>query len=68
MNNAAYKDGYEVGKRRGGDINIIKRAIRDCQEMGWDYLLSYFLGQQDAIQSNPSNRQEILDGSSKMEE
>ena len=45
----AYRDGYEVGTRRGGDPEVIKKAIDDCRSMGWNYLLSYFTGQLDAL-------------------
>lgn len=49
MNKSAYNDGYLVAKRRGGNLQSIKGAISDCNDMGWNYLMSYFEGQAAAI-------------------
>jgi len=54
MNQVAYRDGYEVAKRRcqehrEPDIESLKLAIDDCKEMGWYYLGSFFRGHLDAI-------------------
>ena len=49
MKTQAYHDGYETGKRMGGDLRVLERAIADCEEMGWFFLLAYFRGKADAI-------------------
>lgn len=51
-----FKDGYEVGQRRPLDPGILRRAIRDCKEMGWDRLCSYFEGQLEATIAKPESR------------
>lgn len=44
MASPSYRDGYEVGARRGGDLNILRGAVSDCEEMGWSSLADYFRG------------------------
>ena len=49
MNHQAFLDGCAVGKRRGGDIDKLKKAVADCENMGWEYLKAYFLGQIEGV-------------------
>mgnify|MGYP000938090332 CR=1 FL=1 len=48
----AYQDGYANGLRRGKAMNrhMVERAIRDCEEMGWKILRSYFVGELDGME------------------
>lgn len=52
MNQKAYKDGIEsVRNPKNVRIRVVQRAIRDCREMGWSYLESYFQGKLAAVKA-----------------
>jgi hypothetical protein len=56
-----YREGYQKGLQRNWkqkDVEIIRGAIKDCQDMGWLYLKQYFQGQLDAY----NDRQEVYKG------
>ena len=54
----AYHDGASRrvpadGTRRAAMVRACRRAVSDCEEMGWLYLRSYFLGQLSALLNYP---------------
>ena len=61
----AYQEGFELGKKRGGDVKakleILKRALEQCEEQGWQYLYNLFQGQIDGLeqgeQSGEANKE-----------
>jgi len=52
MNIGAYKDGYKKGVASHNlSMVALKRAVKDCEEMGWQYLKAYMQGKLDGYKS-----------------